>query len=71
MPMGIQQTTIDLELLGVSQVDIARELGVSQPTVHRKVWGMREWTRSEINVVLAFARKIKPKVTYEELFRAA
>jgi predicted transcriptional regulator len=62
--------TVDFEALGISQSEIARLLGISQPLVHRKVHGMREWTRSEINAILDYARtdKSHPAITYEVLF---
>jgi len=57
-----------LRRLGVTQVEVAALLGVSQPTIHRKLHGFREWTGSEIQAVFEFLRERDPKLTYEDLF---
>jgi predicted transcriptional regulator len=66
--------TVDFETLGISQSEIADLLGVSQPHVHRKVHGMREWTRSEINAILEHLNTKHPSTTpytYERVFGVA
>lgn len=66
MPMG--NLNAALTRLGVTQGQLAEVLGLSQPAVHRKLHGLREFTRAEINATLAFLRERDPEITYEQLF---
>lgn len=68
MPMGKETLPGALNRLGVTQSALGVVLGLSQPSVHRKIHGLREWNRNEINVVLDFLRKLDPTLNYESLF---
>lgn len=52
---------------GMTQSRLGALLGLSQPSVHRKLRGHREWTLSEINAVLATLRETEPGLTFEQL----
>lgn len=68
MPMGKPINPDLLRRLGVTQAEVAELLGVSQPTVHRKLHGFREWTGSEIQAVFELLRAREPNLTYDQLF---
>lgn len=68
MPMGKETLHGALTRLGVTQAALGEVLGLSQPSVHRKIHGLREWNRGEINVVLAYLQKLDASLSYETLF---
>lgn len=68
MPMGTPINQDLLRRLGVTQAEVAQLLGVSQPTVHRKLHGFREWTGTEIQAVFGLLRERDPNLTYDQLF---
>lgn len=53
---------------GITQTELANELGLAKPSVSLKLSGRRPWFDREIQVLLAFCRRYDPDVTYEDLF---
>lgn len=67
MPMGMTLNPDVLSRHGLTQQKLGDLLGLSQPGVHRKLRGHREWTLSEINAVLAHLHESEPSLTFEQL----
>lgn len=57
-----------LKSLGITQGDLAEQLGLSSSAISMKLHGHRPWKREEIDAVLELAREKDPAITYEQLF---
>lgn len=52
---------------GLTQQRLADLLGLSQPSVFRKLRGLNEWKLSEIHLLLAHLQETEAGLTFEQL----
>ena len=53
---------------GLTQDYVAKELGISRPTLSKKENNQLDWTKSEMEILSNIFKKFNKKYTIEEIF---